>query len=110
MWLGIRVLFCRAWCKLTGADAVYVKDLDDNRISVKVMRTRFDPFVDNPEKVVRFRKYGYRRCHAGGKVSNGAWQWCYVDKDLHVQHMLSTGTVDASSAVKKGVSTSRATV
>ncbi len=89
MWLAIQVLICRGWCKLTGAHAVYVKDVDDHRITVKVMRTRFDPFVDDPEKVVRFRRHGYKKCHANGTMSNGGWVWRYVNEDLHVAHRLS---------------------
>jgi hypothetical protein len=89
MWFWIKVKITQAWCKLTGAHAVYVKDMDDNSISVKVMRVNFDPFVDQPEKQVYIKKYGYKTCHANGEVSNGGWRWRYVNEDLHVQHKLS---------------------
>jgi hypothetical protein len=74
---------------MTRADAVYVKCRDNQQISVKVMRTRFDPFVDYPEKVVRFRRYGGRICHASGKVGHGDWYWRFVSKSKQTAHQLS---------------------
>lgn len=89
MWFWIKVKITQAWCALTGAHAVYVKDMDNSSVTVKVMREKFDPFVDVREKHVYFRKYGYRACHANGKAGGGAWSWRYVNEDLHVQHKLS---------------------
>jgi hypothetical protein len=90
MWFGIQVTICKAWCKLTGGHAVYVKDLNDNSISVRVMRIKFDPFVDVHEKVVYMPKFGYRKCHANGRVGNSdAWIWRYVNEEAHVAHRLS---------------------
>lgn len=89
MWFSCKVLITRAWCAITGAHAVYVKDMDRGHVMVKVMRTKFDPFVDTPEKQVRIHKFGYRKCHPDGKVSNGGWRWRYVNEDLHVRHKLS---------------------
>ena len=102
MWFSCKVRITQAWCAITGPHAVYVKDVDYGRIMVKVMRTRFDPFVDEPERQVWIGKHGYRKCHADGKVSNGGWQWRYVNQDDHVQHMLSqTDAAQAPSSVNK---------
>lgn len=85
----LKTLLLRAWACCTGGDVVYVKNVDNGLIRVKVMRTRFDPFVDEPERQVWIGTHGYLKCHFNGQVSNGGWQWRYVDEDLHVQHKLS---------------------
>lgn len=102
MWLWCKVKITQAWCAITSAHAVYVKDVDDGRIMVKVMKTRFDPFVDQPERQVFIGKHGYRKCHDNGKVSNGGWQWRYVNQEDHVHHMLSQthAASQAPSSVK----------
>lgn len=89
MWFLLQVKITQAWCKLTGAHAVYVKDLDSHSITVKVMRQKFDPFLEVQERHVYFVRYGHRMCHANGKVGSGHWRWRYVNEDLHVQHRLS---------------------
>lgn len=86
-WLQIQCV--KFWCWLTRAEAVYIKDLDDHSVSVKVMRTKFDPFVDSPDKRVYFRRYGYRICRPNGTVGSGSWLWRYVDQSKHVQQRLS---------------------
>lgn len=86
-WMQVQIT--RAWCWLSGADAVYVKDLDNQTISVKVMRTKFDPFVDDPQKMIRIRRYGFKGCRSNGTVGGGAWLWRYVSQELHVHHKLS---------------------
>lgn len=87
--LKITLLITRAWCWLTGADAVWIKDTDTRHITVKVMRTRFDPFSSEQDRVIRFRRYGARRCSPDGQVGGGAWLWRYVDESKHVQHTLT---------------------
>lgn len=90
MWLAIQIRIAKIWCALSGADAVYVKDLSDNEIMIKVMRNRLDPFDDTNDKLVKLRPYGYRKCHPDGKVgSTDNWIWRYVDEDLNIKHRLS---------------------
>lgn len=84
----IKVKITQLWCWLTGADAVYVKDIDNNTYTVKVMRTVFDPFQDQQPKKIKFLRYGYRVCNHDGTVSH-SWKWRYVSNERHVQHKLS---------------------
>ena len=91
MWFAIQVCITKAWCALTGAHAIYLKDTDDNSIAVKVMREKFDPFEDCKIRYVRIWNYGFRECQNDGTVGGGGWVWRYVNEEMHVQHKLTHG-------------------
>lgn len=83
----------RAWCRLTGAFPVWLKD-DTGRIHIKVARLKFDPFCDEKDLVIWIggsNNRGYRRLASDGTLVmpyGSRWRWKHARKNLHVEMVL----------------------
>jgi hypothetical protein len=95
--LTFRTMLVRLWCDITGDDAVYVKRLTTGKIYVRVLRTKHDPFDDEPSRYVRFLRFGHVDCRESGAAYdvNGVrgWTWKYVDcsKNANIKPLAKQG-------------------